>query len=224
MLAFTQTASRIRQLCPGSVAAAARVGARLAAGLAGSVAGRPSAFPPFVSMTLEGDDLACVDHALGHPDEWFDTEVEHAYQREFAAWNGSEYALAFAQGRVALSASIYALGLQPGDEVIVPGYTCIAVPNAFRYAGITVRYCDIELDTFGPDIASVLPLATPRTKAILVHHLYGIVCRDFDRLLEFSRQRGIRVIEDCAHTTGATYRGRRVGNWGDVAFYSSEQP
>ncbi len=174
-------------------------------------------------MTLEEDDLACVDQALGHPEAWVDTAVEQAYQREFAAWNASAYAFAFAQGRVALSACIYALQLQPGDEVIVPGYTCIAVPNAFRYAGIGVRYCDIELDTFGPDIASVLSLATSRTKAILVHHLYGIVCRDFDRLLESARQRGIRVIEDCAHATGAAYRGRRVGNWGDVAFYSSEQ-
>ncbi len=174
-------------------------------------------------MTLEADDLACVDHALSHPEEWTDTEVEHAYQREFAAWNASGYAFAFAQGRVALSAAIHALGLQPGDEVVVPGYTCIAVPNAFRYAGIVIRYCDIELDTFGPDIGSVMSVATSRTKALLVHHLYGMVCRDFDRLLEFARQRGIPVIEDCAHATGAFHRGRRVGNFGDVAFYSSEQ-
>lgn len=215
--------SMIRRLCPRFLSVGARLCARLAIGLVRSVAGKPWRFPAFGSMTLEADDLAYVGHALSHPDEWADTAAEEDYQREFAIWNGSKCALAFAQGRVALSASIYALDLKPGDEVIIPNYTCIVVPNAFAYAGISIRYCDIELDTFGPEIDSVVASVTPRTKAIVVHHLYGIVCAHFDRILEFASQRRIRVIEDCAQATGATYRGRRVGNWGDVAFYSSEQ-
>lgn len=213
----------IRQLCPPFLAVGVRVGVRLATSMVRSISGKPWSFPAFGSMTIEADDLAYVDYALAHPDEWANMESEQAYQREFAAWNGSKHALAFAQGRVALSASIYALGLKPGDEVIIPNYTCIVVPNAFTYAGIAVRYCDIELDTFGPDIDSVRELVTSKTKAILVHHLYGLICRDFAPVLELGREKNVRIIEDCAHATGATYRGRRVGNWGDIAFYSSEQ-
>src|SRR5262249_42952166 len=137
----------------------------------------------------------------------FATKFENA----FAKWNGSSYAFAFAAGRKALSACIYALGLQEGDEVIIPGYTCIVVQNAFDYVGVTTRYCDIELDTFGPELSSVASVITPRTKAILVQHLYGLVCRDYEGILDLARQRGLRIIEDCAHVTGATFRGRHVG-------------
>jgi len=99
----------------------------------------------------------------------------------------------------------------------------VVVPNAFRYAGITITYCDIELDTWASDVSSLEARLTPRTRAVLIHHLYGLVCRDYDAILDLARRRGLRVIEDCAHATGAMYRGVRVGNRGDIGFYSSEQ-
>ena len=73
----------------------------------------------------------------------------------FAKWNGSKYAFAFMGGRVALSSCIYALDLQPGDEVILPGYTCVVVPNAFQFADIKTKFCDIELDTYGLDASLI---------------------------------------------------------------------
>lgn len=178
---------------------------------------------PLGGMTLDRDDVAIARHALRERARWFDMEAVTRYQQEFARWNGSRHAFAFMGGRVALSACLHALALGPGDEVVLPGYTCVVVPNALKFAGVTPVYCDIELETYGPDASSVEAAITPRTRAILLHHLYGLVCRDYDAILGVARRRGLAVIEDCAHATGAEYRGARVGNAGTVAFYSSEQ-
>lgn len=126
-------------------------------------------------------------------------------------------------GRVALSACIYALDLQPDGEVILPGYTCVVVPNAFSYAGVKTVYSDIELDTYGLDVSQIENKITNKTKAILIQHLYGLVCRDYEAIIDLATHHGLKVIEDCAHCTGAEYKGKKVGNLGDVAFYSSEQ-
>lgn len=182
---------------------------------------RPEVFSP-VPETIDGSDARVARRwlftRLGDRDATI-----HRFEREFAAWNGSKHAAAFAAGRVALSACIEALALGPGDEVIVPGYTCVVVPNAFEFAGVKVVYCDIELESYGPDADSLARRITPQTKAILIQHLYGLVCRDFRRILALAQERGLKVIEDCCHATGAELDGRKLGNFGDVAFYSSEQ-
>jgi perosamine synthetase len=175
-----------------------------------------------VPRTIEVDDACLARESLQRPDR--DTESStREFMDAFAKWNGTAAAFAFSAGRVALSACIHALGLEPGDEAIVPGYTCVVVPNAFEFAGVRVVYADIELDTYGLDVESLARHVTPRTRAIVVQHLYGLVCRDHDRIIEFARARGIHVIEDCCHATGASYRDKRVGNAGDVAFFSSER-
>ncbi len=145
-----------------------------------------------------------------------------AYEDAFAKWNGSRGAVSFIAGRVALAACVDAIGLEPGDEVIMPGYTCTVVPNAFENAGVAPVYCDIELDTFGPDFDSMTRRVTPRTKAVLLQHLYGIPARDTRRIVDWARQRRLWVIEDCAQSTGAAVDGTRIGNFGDLAIYSSE--
>jgi perosamine synthetase len=177
---------------------------------------------PLHGMTLDEDDAGIAKHWLMNRECWEDLTVVSAWESAFAEWNGSAHAFAFSAGRKALSACIYALELRADDEVIVPGYTCIVVQNAFDFAGVKTVHCDIELDTFGPDLTSVSECITPCTKAILVHHLYGLVCRDYEGILELAHRRGLRIIEDCAQATGAMFRGRRVGTYGDVAFYSSE--
>ncbi|MEW6380565.1 MAG: aminotransferase class I/II-fold pyridoxal phosphate-dependent enzyme [bacterium] len=187
------------------------------------VLGRPVILPSLGSMTLDQDDVDLARNWLQNRSQWMDPGLVTQYETRFAHWNGSKHAFAFMGGRVALSACIHALGLQPGDEVILPGYTCVVVPNAFHYAGIKVVYCDIELDTYGLDVAQIKSKITAKTRAILLHHLYGLVCRDYEAIIELAKHHGLRVIEDCAHSTGAEYRGRKVGNWGDAAFYSSEQ-
>lgn len=174
-------------------------------------------------MTLAQDDVDIVRTWLQDRSNWGNREIVRQYEVEFARWNGSKYAFAFMSGREALSACIYALELQTGDEVILPGYTCVVVPNAFHYAGVKTVYCDIELNTYGPDVADIEKKITPKTRTILLHHLYGLVCRDYESILDLAKQFDLKVIEDCAHGTGAEYKGMKVGNRGDVAFYSSEQ-
>ncbi len=176
-----------------------------------------------VAQTLDRDAVSIARKALKDRSKWFDAGVVSDYAAEFAKWNGSRYAFAFMGGRVALSACIHALDLKEGDEVIVPAYTCVVVPNAFRYAGVTVVYSDIELDTYGLDVTQLEDKITPRTRAIVLQHLYGIVCRDYEAILDFAMRHGLKVIEDCAHSTGAEYKGMKVGNRGDVAFYSSNR-
>src|SRR3989304_4500748 len=131
-----------------------------------------------------------------------------------ARGNVSRHAFAFLGGRVALSACIHALGLAPGDEVILPGYTCVVVPNAFHYAGVRTVYADIELETYGLDAARAEEKITPNTRAILLHHMYGLVCRDYEDILALARRRGIRVIEDCAQSTGAGFGCAKGGDRG----------
>jgi dTDP-4-amino-4,6-dideoxygalactose transaminase len=121
-----------------------------------------------------------------------------------------------------LTACLEAVDLATGDEVILPGYTCIVVDNAVRAFGATPVYCDIELNTFGADLRSVQHCITENTKVVILPHLYGLVCRDYQQITDFCRSRCIYTIEDCAHSTGAIFRGRRVGNLADMAFYSCE--
>jgi len=187
------------------------------------LAGRPLTTPPLSSMTVGPDDVAIARSYLRDRSRWRDPAVVADFESAFAEWNGSSSAFAFMGGRVALSACIQALGLGPGDEAIIPAYTCVVVPNAFHFAGVDVVYSDIELDTFGLDAVLLEERITPRTRAVLIQHMYGLVCRDYEAVLNLAKRYGLRVIEDCAHAAGATYNGVKVGNRGDVGFYSSEQ-
>lgn len=201
----------------------AHVGINQARNLYYSISGRSFPLNALGSMTLDNDDIELARSWLQNRVHWYDKLITSQYEDDFARWNGSQHVFAFMSGRVALSSCIYALGLLPGDEVILPGYTCVVVPNAFHYAGVKTVYCDIELDTYGLDASQIESKITSRTRAILLHHLYGLVCRDYEMILDIAKNYGLKVIEDCAHATGAEFKGIKVGNLGDVAFYSSEQ-
>ena len=105
----------------------------------------------------------------------------------------------------------------------MPGYSCVVVDNAVRFAGLIPIYADIELKTYGIDVSRLKKKLTQRTKALILHHLYGLVSRDYESLIDLARTFDLKVIEDCCHSTGAMFRGKKVGNLGDVAFYSSER-
>lgn len=145
-----------------------------------------------------------------------------AYERRFAtSIGGGVSAFAFWKGRVAMYAILRAMGVGPGDEVVVPGFTCVAVPNAVRLTGATPVYADIESGGLNLDPASVERRLTARTKAILVQHSFGIPAA-LDELMNLAQVHKLRVIEDCAHTMSGEHRGRRLGTIGDAAFYSSQ--
>ncbi|NIM18674.1 MAG: aminotransferase class I/II-fold pyridoxal phosphate-dependent enzyme [Candidatus Latescibacteria bacterium] len=184
---------------------------------------RPLTSPSLGSVTLDQDDIDLARAALRDRSRWYEPEETATYEEAFARWNGSKAAFALMGGRVALSACLHALGLKEGDEVIVPGYTCVVVANAFLFAGVKAVYSDIELESYGLDADPLEKKITSRTRAVVVQHLYGLVSRDYEAVIDLARRKGLFVIEDCAHATGAEFKGIKVGNCGDVAIYSGEQ-
>jgi dTDP-4-amino-4,6-dideoxygalactose transaminase len=145
---------------------------------------------------------------------------ESSYERRFAAALDDDMtARAFWKGRVALYAVLRALGIGVGDEIVLPGFTCVVVPNAMRLVGATPVYADIEADGYNVDPALAAECVTPRTRALLVQHTFGIPAR-MRGLVELARRHELLLIEDCAHVIGGEHEGRRLGTFGDAAFFS----
>ena len=186
------------------------------------IRGWPIVYTGATSMTIDQDDLDLTSRLLEDRSRWSDRAPIDELERTFADWNGSRHALTFVSGRVALAAAVEALGLGPGDEVVVPGYTCVVVANALRLAGVEPVFADIELDTYGLDAAALRAAITPRTKAVVLHHHYGLVSRDLVETIKIARTYGLSIIEDCAQAAGAAFAERRVGNFGDVGIFSAD--
>ena len=145
-----------------------------------------------------------------------------AYEGQFAGlFPKDTQAFAFWKGRVALYAILESLGIGPGDDVIVPGFTCVVVPNAILYCGARPVFVDIEGTSFTMDVPDIERKITSRTKAIIVQHSYGIPA-EMDAIMAIAAKAGIAVVEDCAHALGSTYKDRTVGSIGDAAFFSSQ--
>jgi perosamine synthetase len=143
------------------------------------------------------------------------------YEARFAAIFGADYyAFCFWKGRVALYSILKALDLEENDQVILPGYTCVVVPNAIRYAGAQPIYADIALGDYNLDPRSVEERVTSDTRALIVQHTYGIPA-DLASLKHIADNHGLCLIEDCAHIlVGSTYQGRLLGSFGKAAFFS----
>jgi dTDP-4-amino-4,6-dideoxygalactose transaminase len=138
------------------------------------------------------------------------------FERRFAAWQGSRFAISVNSGTSALHVALATLGIGPGDEVIVPSYTFIATSFSVVQAGAIPRFADVNIDDHCISIESAEKLVTARTKAIIPVHLYGNVC-DMDKILAFAKRHKLVVIEDNAEAFGGEYKGRKTGTWGDMA-------
>jgi dTDP-4-amino-4,6-dideoxygalactose transaminase len=138
------------------------------------------------------------------------------FEEEFARWQGSKFAVSTATGTAALHVALAALGIGPGDEVIVPSYTFIASSFSVVQAGAIPRFADVNLDDHCISVESAEKLVTPRTKAIMPVHLYGNVC-DMDEIMAFAKKHNLKVIEDNAEAFGGWYKGRKTGTIGHVA-------
>jgi perosamine synthetase len=143
------------------------------------------------------------------------------FESEFAAAVGTSHAVSFGTGRVALGAILRAIGIIDSSEVVVPGYTCVAVPNAVRFTGARPVYADIDPLTFNVTASSCARVLSPRTRALVVAHTYGLPA-PMDELRDLAESRGLLLIEDAAHALGSEYRGRPVGSLGHAAFFSTE--
>jgi dTDP-4-amino-4,6-dideoxygalactose transaminase len=143
------------------------------------------------------------------------------FEEQWAAWAGAAHAVSCSSGTAALHLALAALGIGPGDEVIVPSHTFISTSLAVLQAGAAPAFCDVcEDQTLDP--RGIEPLAGPRTKAVIVVHLFGIVCA-MDRILETARRLGLAVVEDCAQCIGGEHRSRRAGTLGIAGCFSFSQ-
>ena len=174
---------------------------------------------PLYQPDLSGNEkryvLECLDSTWISSKGKFISEFED----RFASYLGINRALGVCNGTVALHVALIALGIGPGDEVIVPTLTYIAAVNAISYTGATPVFVDSRRDTWQMDPADVSRKISPRTKAIMVVHLYGQPC-DMNAIMKVGKEHKLSVIEDCAESFGAHYNGNPTGTFGDIATFS----
>jgi dTDP-4-amino-4,6-dideoxygalactose transaminase len=163
---------------------------------------------------IERDYLACLlDGAyIGGP-------AVTAFEREWAGYCGADHVVGLGSGTDALWLSLTALGVGPGDEVVVPANTFIATAAAVVRAGATPRFADVSDDTLLMTADTLAAAITPRTRAVIIVHLYGQM-PNMAGLAAIAQQKGIAVIEDAAQAHGAEWGGRRAGSFGTVACFS----
>ena len=151
---------------------------------------------------------------------WYIEGVEkESFENSFAQFCGMDYCVGVGNGLDALILSLKALGISDGDEVIVPSNTYIATALAVTYVGAKPIFVEPDINTFNINPILIKNAISDRTKAIMPVHLYGQAC-DMDPIMKLAGKYSLRVIEDCAQAHGATYKGRIVGSFGDVAGFS----
>jgi len=174
---------------------------------------------PVCEPTLGGNEQQYVQDCI--ESNWISSAGRYIpeFEAKFAAECDSKYGVACANGTVALHLALAALGLGPGDEVILPTFTMIATINAVAYTGATPVLVDSESHTWNMDVEQVAAKITPRTKAIVPVHTYGHPV-DMDPLMELAEKHNLFVLEDAAEAHGAEYKGRRAGGLGHAGAFS----
>lgn len=148
--------------------------------------------------------------------------VTAEFEERFGAWLDLGFCRAVSSGTAAVHAAIAALDPEPGDEIITTPITDMGAISPIVFQGAVPIFADVDPHTFNLTAATIASKISPRTKAVIVTHLFGNCC-DMDPIVELCRDRGLMVIEDCAQAYGATYRGRLVGTLGDIGCFSMQQ-
>ena len=146
-------------------------------------------------------------------------ENVYAFEKEFSEYIGSKYSIGVGNGTDALFLAMRAMEFGPGDEVIAPSHTATATIASIAMTGATPVFTDVDPIHHTLDPSSISKAITPKTKAIIIVHLYGQPA-DMDGILDITRQNNLKLIEDCAQAPGATYNSRRVGSIGDAGCFS----
>jgi len=176
-----------------------------------------TAFSRYGARVLPNTDqivLACRERG-----ELVQGPAIEGFERSFEHHCGGGRAITASYGRMAFQYILRAFDLPRGSEIVFPALTFWVVPEMARIAGLTPVFADVDPDTFCLDPDALERAITPRTRAIVPTHLYGLAC-NMDRIMAIAERHGLRVIEDCAHALGATWRGRPVGTFGDAGFFS----
>lgn len=175
-------------------------------------------FSPWPSFTKEEADAVSQVLLSNKVNYWTGTECRE-FEKEYATWSGTRYAIALANGTLALDLALKGLEIGSGDEVIVAPRTFIASTSCVVNAGAIPVFADVDPESGNMSAETIARVLTPRTKAIICVHLGGWPC-DMDPIMALADKHGLKVIEDCAQAHGAVYRGRQVGSIGHVGAWS----
>ena len=175
-------------------------------------------FSPWPSFTQEEADAVSQVLLSNKVNYWTGTECRE-FEKEFAAWAGTDYAVALANGTLALDVALQAMGIGEGDEVIVTPRSFIASVSTVVNAGAMPVFADVDNNTGNVSATTIAPKITDKTKAIICVHLAGWPC-DMDEIMALAKQHNLWVIEDCAQAHGAKYKGKPVGSIGHVGAWS----
>jgi dTDP-4-amino-4,6-dideoxygalactose transaminase len=175
-------------------------------------------FSPWPSFTQEEADAVSQVLLSNKVNYWTGTECRE-FEKEFAAWAGTDYAVALANGTLALDVALQAMGIGEGDEVIVTPRSFIASVSTVVNAGAMPVFADVDNNTGNISATTIAPKITDKTKAIICVHLAGWPC-DMDEIMALAKQHNLWVIEDCAQAHGAKYKGKPVGSIGHVGAWS----
>lgn len=174
-----------------------------------------SPWPSFTSEEAEAVRRVLLSNKVNY---WTGTECRE-FEKEFAAWCGTRYAVALANGTLALDVALKAMGIGPGDEVVVTPRTFVASISCVVNVGAVPVFADVEPDSGNISARTIAAVLTPRTKAVICVHLAGWPC-DMDPIMALAQQHDLKVIEDCAQAHGAKYKGQPVGSIGHVGAWS----
>ena len=175
-------------------------------------------FSPWPSFTAEEADAVSQVLLSNKVNYWTGTECRE-FEKEFATWCGTKHAVALSNGTLALDVALKAMGIGPGDEVVVTPRTFIASISCVVNAGAIPVFADVEADSGNISAATIAKVLTPRTKAVICVHLAGWPC-DMDPIMALAETHGFKVIEDCAQAHGARYKNRSVGSMGHAGAWS----
>ncbi|MFW6137990.1 MAG: DegT/DnrJ/EryC1/StrS family aminotransferase, partial [Spirochaetota bacterium] len=165
---------------------------------------------------ITDDDVKAINRVIDSGSLWGKENSEViAWEREYAEYVGAKYCLALNSGTASLHASIAGTGIEPGDEIIVPSLTFLASATAVLHHNAIPVFVDIDPKTFNIDPAKIEPKITDRTKAIMAVDYHGLPA-DYDAIYEVARKHNLVVIEDGSQAGGALYKGKKVGNIGDI--------
>lgn len=176
----------------------------------------------FISGTITWKECLIILASLLKKTDIIEGEDIKKYEEEFSQYLGVKYAFSFGAGRMALYAILKSMGIEEGDEVILPGYTCVVVPNAIIYCGARPIYVDIDPTTLNIDINKIEKEITRRTKVIYAQHTFASFC-DMSAVSDIAKRHNLKVIEDCSHALSAEYDGKKAGTFGDAAYLTTEQ-
>lgn len=178
---------------------------------------------PFVDLRTQYDSFRpSVDEAIQNvlnETAFISGKYASEFERSFAEYIGVRHCIAVANGTDAIEIGLQAIGIKPGDEVLVPANTWISTAEAVTSVGAVPVFVDIDPATYNIDPEAISSKLTPKTAAIIPVHLYGLPA-DMDAIVAIARENGLKILEDCAQAHGAKYKGKVVGNFGDVATFS----